>query len=159
MAIAAISFSGCGNKSVYSAYIGKWDMTNDKESLLQRAIEIKDGNIFVETWTVYNDEGELAGEIEIQGKYEFADTEGKYSKIGGTDNALCLVYDLESLSDPDGILEALEAEEYFKNENESYESAKNQGKVYGFQDVHRNGSMLQFKGGQWTQIDEADDDK
>lgn len=153
MAIAAISFSSCGNKSVPNAYIGKWDMTNDEESSIQKTLEIKDGNTFVETWSVYNDEGDLAGEVEIQGRCEFADTEGKYGQ-GTSDNALCLVYDLESLSDPDGILEALEAEDYFKNENESYESAKNQGQVYGFQDVHINGSTLRFKGGQWKLIDE-----
>ena len=144
VALSVIAFVSCGNKSVPNAYIGKWNMTNDKESSVQKVIEIKEGNVFVETWTVYDDE------VEIQGRCEFPSTEGV-----GNDHALCLVYDLESLSDPEGILETFEMEDYFKNENENYESAKRKGQVYGFQDVYISGSTLHFKEGQWKLIDEA----
>jgi len=148
--LSVITFVSCGNKSVPNAYIGKWDMTNDKESSVQKVIEIKEGNVFVETWTIYDDDGNLYGEVEIQGRCEFPSTEGVVN-----DHALCLVYDLESLSDPEGILETFEMEDYFKNENESYESAKRKGQVYGFQDAYISGSTLHFKGGQWKLIDEA----
>ncbi len=148
--LSAIAFVNCENKSVPNAYIGKWDMTNDKESSVQKVIEIKEGNVFVETWTVYDDDGNQYGELEIQGRCEFPSVEGI-----GDNHALSLVYDLATLSDPDGILEAFEIEDYFKNENESYESAKRKGQVYGFQDAYISGSTLHFKGGQWKLIDEA----
>ena len=125
-------------------------MTNDKESSVQKVIEIKEGNVFVETWTVYDDDGNQYGEVEIQGRCEFPSVEGI-----GDNHALCLVYDLATLSDPDGILEAFEIEDYFKNENENYESAKEKGQVYGFQDAHISGSTLYFREGKWKLIDEA----
>lgn len=159
----AVVLVSCGNKvipnSLPNEYVGKWDMTNDKESSVQKTIEIKEGNVFVETWTVYDDDGNLYGEVEIHGKCELEGTEEGYQK----DHALCLVYDLESLSDPEGILETFEMEDFFKDENDRYEAAKEKGQVYGLQDIRISGSalkrdyILHFKGGEWKLIDETKD--
>ena len=89
-----------GGGTWFLASAGKWDMTNDKESSVQKVIEIKEDNVFVETWTVYDDDGNQHGEVEIQGKCEFPSVEGI-----GDNHALSLVYDLATLSDSDGILE------------------------------------------------------
>ena len=147
MAFVAIVFNSCGDASVPDAYIGKWDMTNDKNSHLQQTIELKEDGTFTEHWTAYNDDGELFGELDIQGSYERPATEG-YHK------ALCLIYNLETLNDENSILESIEDEDYFKNWNEQYEAANKQGKVYGFQSAYVEGSFLRFNGGKWKLIDE-----
>lgn len=150
--LAALVMCSCEDKSVPKSFIGKWDMTNDRESSIQKNIEIKEGNTFIETWTVYDDDGELYGELEISGRCEFMETKGEgYLKS----HALCLVYDLKSLSDPEGILEALEMEDYFKKENDSYESAKRQDKAYGLQKAHVKDSKLIYDGGELQLIDEV----
>ena len=41
--MSVIAFVSCGNKLAFNSFIGKWDMTNDKESSVQKIIEIKDG--------------------------------------------------------------------------------------------------------------------
>lgn len=146
---SALSLCSCTNKSVPRCFIGKWDMVNDKTSSVQKVIEIKEGNIFVETWTIYDEDGEQIGQIEIQGKCKYSPTEGGYDS-----HALSLVYDLESLSDPDGILEEADMGNYFEKENENYESAKRAGQVYGYQDARVIESKLYFSEGYWTQIDE-----
>jgi hypothetical protein len=146
-----VLMTSCDDKSIPESFIGKWDMTNDESSFVQRTLEIKEDNGFVETWTVFDDDGEQVGEIEIQGKCEFPATDGI-----GNNHALCLVYDLESLYDPDDLLEALEMEDYFENEKESYEAAKKRGQVYGFLDAYVSDFTLRFKGGQWKkEINEA----
>lgn len=151
--LAALTLGGCGNKkTIRSIYVGKWDMTHDKESNVQKTIEINEGNNFVETWTVYDDDGNLYGEVKIQGRCESTETEG--NGYTSSSYALSLIYDLESLSDPEEILKTFEMEDYFKDENDSYKAAKEQGKVYGFQDVHINGSTLHYTGGKWELIDE-----
>lgn len=142
------SCGGVGSgSSIPDVYIGKWDMTNDKSSCLQQTIELKEDGTFNEHWNAYNDEGDLIGELDIQGRFERPATEG-YQK------ALCLIYDLESLNDENGILEAMEDEDYFKNNNDNYESAKKKGEVYGYQSAYVEGSRLRFKGGEWRLIDE-----
>lgn len=150
MALAAFILSNCGNKSVPKAYVGKWDMTVDKESSIQKTIEIREDDTFEEVWTVYDDDGKQLGELKIQGRCEAPVTEGKY---GGEDRALCLIYDLKSLSDPNGILEAEEMEEYFKEENDNYEEAKKSGMVYGLQRISKDGFNLRFEGGSWKSVD------
>lgn len=149
MILVALALGGCEDKSVSKSFIGKWDTINNKEKSFQKIIEIKEGNTFVETWTVFDDDGNLLGELEIKGRCELTATEGVANQ-----HALCFIYDLESLSDPDGILEAMEQEDYFKKENDSYESAKRRGKVYGVQNAHVSGSRLFFNGGEWKLIDE-----
>ena len=146
-----MTFGGCGNvgssSSVPDAYIGKWDMTNDKSSGIQQTIELKEDGTFLEHWIAYTDDGEVFGELEIQGCFERPVTEGNQK-------ALCLIYDLATLNDEAGILEAIDDTDHFKKNNDEYEAAKKRNKVYGYQSAYVEGTTLSFKGGKWKLIDE-----
>lgn len=159
-AIAALIMNSCGEPKP-DLFIGKWDMTNDPSSHLQKILELKDNNVFIETWIATSDDEDEEYVLEIQGEYFFEEAER-------SGKALCFIYDLESLSDPSGILEALEDESHFSEENKKYNDAKKQGDVYGLQGVSATPTRMYYevqveRGGntiwvdrEWLRINEDD---
>lgn len=135
-------------RSIPSAFIGEWDMTDNDESYIQKTIEIKEDNTFEETWAIYDNDGELIAELKIQGRCRLLPVKNKNGEV---ENALCRIYDLESISDPDNVFEDND-KDYFKEENENFEEAIKNGKVYGLQGIYKDGNTLRFEGGQWTEI-------
>lgn len=137
--IVALIMNSCGEPKP-DLFIGKWDMTNDPSSHLQKILELKDNNVFIETWIATSDDGNKHYKLEIQGKY----TLESIGELRDQDKALCRVYDLESLKDPDGILEAIEDEGYFEDNNRNYYEGKKKGEVYGLGEVKATQSTLYF---------------
>jgi len=129
--------TGCGELPP-DPLIGKWDMTNDPSSKFQKTLEIKEDNVFVETWIIISDNEDEEYVLEIQGEYSLEETDR-------IEKALCFIYDLESLSDPDGILEALEKENYFAEVNNKYYDAKRINKVYGLQGISATPTRLYYE--------------
>lgn len=133
-ALFIMGLVACNDAPKIDEFVGKWNMTNDEESSIQKTMELKEDHSFVETWTVYNEDGEEYAGLKIEGEYEIEITEDYFQ-------ALCWHYNLASLSDPDNVLEELDMGDYFKNENKEYEDAKREHKIYGLQQVRVEKSM------------------
>lgn len=123
-------------------FIGKWDLTNDSTSSLQQVLELKDNNVFIETWVVTSDDGMDTYELEIQGEYSIEEI---VDNTRSNKKALCRIYNLESLSDPCGVLQFLESENVFADRNKEYYESKKRGEVYGIPGVSATPTRMYYE--------------
>ena len=83
-ALFIMGLVACNDAPKIDEFVGKWNMTNDEESSIQKTMELKEDHSFVETWTVYNEDGEEYAGLKIEGEYEIEITEDELPDYGIT---------------------------------------------------------------------------
>lgn len=139
----AVFLQSC-NEAASNMFVGVWEISSKDDvdedgTSLEHILELKTGNVFIETYTYYEN-GEVIAEVSVDGEYGVERTNRINKHTKKVDNlhsgyTLWRKYNIDSMNieatDDDGKEMAKILEEELVNENNELEDAQNKGMVYG----------------------------